>query len=1133
MKPPLRAVTSSHQSSLHHPGDLVNGRYEIKRLLGRGAMGEVYLAIDTARDQQLVALKYLLEPERSNALTRFKSEFSTLAHLHHPHVTAVYDLARDASCGVHFFTTEYVVGLSFDVAAQDAPLLTTLGLFVQTLRALAYLHGQARPLWHFDIKAQNVLVAQVSGATPCSKLIDFGLAATGWSGKKLGTPSYMAPEIVNESSADGRADLYSLGVLLYTALTGNNPFRGNNRNDCYERQLTFTPPAPSQRRPDIPSYVDTIVMRLLEKNPDDRFHTAEAVIAELSRNGPVTYAVETDETLDCYVPSQGPFVGRERELCVLQKMTDYVPTCRSADVAVIDAGVAFTGDRRPATGSAVAWIRGAHGVGKTRLLHEAEKIAQLADCVTCCVTLSRHEDPAAVLQAIEQWSQSPATARWLGIDDAHLLVTDPRMHSVRDLVARIVRQAQWPAAHEHRIVLTSLDDDATLTQLNQVQFPLPLGRGQGEGESPLVTIIPLGAFVIEELSEYIGTLTGLANPPQELVDQLWRYTEGHPFFLTEALRALIRGGLLFDANGRWRSTTFDDLGVNIARLHVPATIEAVVAQAYAQLPSAAQDVLGIISVVGHATPRALVEELYQPSTPSPTGRGRGEGADEAIANETFALLIEHHWLSHDPVAQTYSFRSEARQDSVYQQLGAAMRAQWHDGVAQFFNHNSRLTTHDAFRHRAHGSDPIAAQAARWEWAEYLYAQYRPAEAAEKFAEYLQHHTPADQRPMWEIRYHLGTTQRRMHRYAEAIDTFRIALADMPSHAASRDWTLRLREAWGRAALQLRRCDEAQHQFELCLTMMSADDLHIVRGIQIRNWLAWSLMYAANTSRSLEKVVQIFRETAAAATALPAAQRQQIANNDLGHALMQQGNFLEAYDVLRSEMPWLRDAGHHKEFIRAVGLFMECCRARQQYDEARHAYDDALPRAQHLRDAEPLMHLHTTMGNILVEQGQQERAVEHYAHALDLSARLDDNSRAMALMLNLGLCHRQLQQLRRADSYFCSTVALAEGTRSARGLDELYGCRAHLELAELYREQQRFAEARQHIQSARALADQQPVCRPLMFYIIATTIEIHRDAGDAHAAQALTPELNQLARTPELRTTAEQIEHSLQEDSTAQ
>ncbi|MFM0557939.1 serine/threonine-protein kinase [Paraburkholderia sediminicola] len=273
------------------------GRYVIERVLGRGAMGVVYLAFDPHIERQ-VALKTIrreLTPgdtphDSTHDLTaRFLNEARAAGRLVHPNIVAVYDYGEADETA--FITMEYVRGESLAARlAQHVRAGSRMGApralrwFVQLLDALDYAHGAG--IVHRDIKPANLLIAQRGEC----KIADFGIAHLDTSyltqsGTMLGTPSYMSPEQFTGDAIDARADLFSAAVVLYEMLTCVCPFTGTP-SVVMQKVLNDTPPAPSAIAPELPGYIDAMLMKALSKRPQDRFASArewrDTLLAELA-----------------------------------------------------------------------------------------------------------------------------------------------------------------------------------------------------------------------------------------------------------------------------------------------------------------------------------------------------------------------------------------------------------------------------------------------------------------------------------------------------------------------------------------------------------------------------------------------------------------------------------------------------------------------------------------------------------------------------------------------------------------------------------------------------------------------------------------------------------------------------------
>jgi YVTN family beta-propeller protein len=254
--------------------------YLIEALVGRGGMGVVYRAHDRALDRK-VALK-ILSPELAADVgfrERFLIESRLAAALDHPSVIPVYDAGEAA--GELYIAMRFVEGSDLRQLLQAGALTPerTIALVSQVAEALDAAH--TRGLVHRDVKPANVLVAEADHVY----LADFGLtrrmgAAPGQlgAGRSLGTSDYVAPEQIRGEEVDGRADVYSLGCLLYECLIGRPPFQRDSEIAVVYAHLEEVPPKPSVRRPELPEEIDEVVARAMAKRPSERYATCTQLV---------------------------------------------------------------------------------------------------------------------------------------------------------------------------------------------------------------------------------------------------------------------------------------------------------------------------------------------------------------------------------------------------------------------------------------------------------------------------------------------------------------------------------------------------------------------------------------------------------------------------------------------------------------------------------------------------------------------------------------------------------------------------------------------------------------------------------------------------------------------------------------
>jgi serine/threonine protein kinase len=261
-------------------------KYEVQEKIGEGGMGIVYKANQKSMNR-IVALK-ILSPKYSSKprfVEQFIKEARAAGALNHPHIIQVHDVGTEND--IHYFSMEFVDGLTCMQALQQQGMFKVadaLEITKQTAKALEYAHGQR--LIHQDIKPDNIMIGENNQV----KLADLGISKTfdeveNDDGQKrvMGTPHYMAPEAALGKKVDHRVDIYSLGATLYHLLTGKTPFTGTSATEVLKAHVMDPLPSIQDMNPDVPDDVCALVERMLAKKPDDRYHDASDIVAEISR----------------------------------------------------------------------------------------------------------------------------------------------------------------------------------------------------------------------------------------------------------------------------------------------------------------------------------------------------------------------------------------------------------------------------------------------------------------------------------------------------------------------------------------------------------------------------------------------------------------------------------------------------------------------------------------------------------------------------------------------------------------------------------------------------------------------------------------------------------------------------------
>lgn len=264
-------------------GKKLEGRYEIRELVGVGGMANVYKGYDVVEDRT-VAIKILRDEFLDNEefLHRFRNEFRAISLLNHPNIVQVYDVSFTNR--IQCIVMEYIDGISLKEYIEQEKVIRwkeAVHFTTQILRGLQHAHD--RGIVHRDIKPQNIML--LSDGT--IKITDFGIARFSRSStntittKAIGSVHYISPEQASGANTDARTDLYSIGVLLFEMLTGQLPFEADSPVSVAILQIQSTPTLPSQLNPNIPKGLEEIIMKAMQKDVSKRYQSAAEMLRDI------------------------------------------------------------------------------------------------------------------------------------------------------------------------------------------------------------------------------------------------------------------------------------------------------------------------------------------------------------------------------------------------------------------------------------------------------------------------------------------------------------------------------------------------------------------------------------------------------------------------------------------------------------------------------------------------------------------------------------------------------------------------------------------------------------------------------------------------------------------------------------
>ena len=331
-------------TSPDQPTSFANGRYEVKRFLGEGGKKKVYLAQDTLLDREVAFALIKTEGLDEISRTRITREAQAMGRLgSHPHIVTVFDLGQEGD--QPYMVTELMGGGDVEglIEAADDHRISfeqAINIARETCRGLEFAHS--RGIVHRDLKPGNVWLT----ADGVAKIGDFGLAVAidrsrlTTEGMMVGTVSYMLPEQAMGGEVTPRADLYSLGAMLYEMVTGRPPFLGDDSVAIIGQHINTPPVAPTWHNSQCPRSLEALILRLLAKDPSERPESASDVLSALDGldlTATSDSSVEEAQPLDSL--AGGVFVGRQREMGELKACLEDALSGRGRLVTLV-------GDRR-------------------------------------------------------------------------------------------------------------------------------------------------------------------------------------------------------------------------------------------------------------------------------------------------------------------------------------------------------------------------------------------------------------------------------------------------------------------------------------------------------------------------------------------------------------------------------------------------------------------------------------------------------------------------------------------------------------------------------------------------------------------------------------------------------------------
>jgi tetratricopeptide (TPR) repeat protein len=701
------------------PTSFVNGRYQVKKFLGEGGKKKVYLVHDTLIDRDVAFALIKTEKLDNTTRTRVTREARAMGRLgDHPNIITIHDMGEHEGqpyIVIPVMPGGDVEGLIEKATEHRLPLDKTIDIAKAVCRGLEFAHSKG--IIHRDIKPGNVWLS----ADGTVKIGDFGLALAvdlsrlTQSGMMVGTVAYMPPEQAMGGKVTAKTDLYSLGAMLYEMVTGRPPFVGDDSVAIIGQHINTPPVSPTWHRADLPPALETLILQLLEKDPDKRPESAAVVLQALE-----TIEAGKIKEPSREAPAENPlyrrvFVGRESELKQLKSAFDGAISGQGALMMVTgEPGIGKTALCEQL--STYVTLRG----GRTLVGHCYEKGSLSLPYLAFVEALRSYVLSREVKDLREELGSGAAdVARIISEIRERLRIKprpqkDPEEERYRLLQAVTEFLSNAANVQPMMVVLEDLHDAdrGTLDMLTHVSRNLAGARLLIVGtyrDMEVDRSHPLSAALAElrRVSTYGRVLLRGLNAdevrrmlesitresvPWGLAEAVHRQTEGNPLFVQEVVRYLVEEGLIARKEGRWRPTRDTPL-----EMRIPEGLRDVIGKRLSLLSPECNQVLAVASVIGREFALETLKAVA----------GINEDVFVNALKEAVRLSILEERSQRGLVR--YRFTHAFFRQTLYEEMIAPQRLKLHRQVARSLEtlYAKRLKEHatELAEHFSHSTDP--------------------------------------------------------------------------------------------------------------------------------------------------------------------------------------------------------------------------------------------------------------------------------------------------------------------------------------------------------------------------------------------------------------------------------------------
>jgi len=974
------------------------GNYEILELLGIGGAAEVYRALSLATGREM-ALKVLCDRADPSMILRFTREAKALGQLEHPNVVKVFEAGFED--GERFLAMELAMGGSLKDRLQKAPLEWREAVRVGLQIARALEHAHQHGIIHRDLKPGNVMFDGDGNA----KLMDFGLAhlsdasAMTRTGTVMGTVFYLSPEQAVGKRVDARSDLYALGAVLYEMVIGEPPFTGPSAVSIIYKHLNEQPPKLCQIDDSLPPALESIVERLLQKDPDRRFGSATETIlalealAGVSDEAAVTFRPGIEASSDEDEMTAVPLAGRQEELDTLREALGRVLSGLGSTVLI--SGEAGTGKTRLAqelfalaresnaftlAGSCLygdapnpyavwgemveafrdQWLptrqRGGEGAHQEveALANEVERVLRIGrldsgdDASTWMHQASLIDDQAHAFELVAQFFLLASRVRPVVVLVDDLQWASPTTLQLYHYLARAVRGARI-------LLLGTYRPEELLPGAAGKRHPLR-ETIQRMSREKLFGEIRLDVMGPREVAQITASALNVSTVDPEFTDLLHRESEGNPFYLLEMIALLREQGVLQSVGDHWELTSdLDDIDI-------PGSVYDVIMRRIERASEQDRDLLDWAAVVGQRLDVAVLAPLVG-------------GTRLELMKRLYTLEQRYGLLTSDQYG--FQFGHTTIREILYGELPEPLRRECHLMVGEVLEErcagNVGPHVYDLARHFVRAGDARRG---------FRYATL----AAEKSAKALAISEAAGY-------------------YQEALEI----LGRTPSLGAGREREMDLRHRHGKLLSILGRMDEAQQAFEAALAISRQ---HGDRKTEAEVLLALSGLHGR--AGNWDSAVELAEQSLSVADLGHHAKCKADALLSTGFYAFEQGDWESAIGRLKAALAIATESDNTLQRARILGNMAIMYNARGRARRAIELYRESIETFERLNQPLDAVRGLSNLGFSHHSLGEHDEALRCYRLALERLGKMGDVREQGLLYLHIAetsLAQDRLQEAR--------------------------------------------------------------------------------------------------------------------------